>query len=385
MSPDTQTGVLERPAHLGRAQLEDRDRGLLVERDLAVHVDDRRAAGLARATCRRLRRLSWLAPCSPSSASPSRPPRPTTEGRRRAWSKRRGRKQVTRARQLASMSERTRAPNAPMYRHDRSTLPGFRGTRWVGCGRPQLGSNRSDLPVIRADVGPMGDRPRSFDLARRAEALIRWRRALSVGSASPGSWLRLVPPRRSPPPSAPVGALRAAARLSRRRLAIPRRCPAGHRRRWATFSLPGAGSTALQPACSCAEPQHGSGFATARDQCVTKTNGYRARAQLEPLVRRPDQEACADAGGDGGPRSGKAHGGFCSAPALERRTSAPPGTRRPRTLPVRMPREHVSRRPWRAIFGAWPLPQHDEHPIFGRRVRIRDRRARPFRIVPGLF
>ncbi len=51
-------------------------------------------------------------------------------------------------------------------------------------------------------------------------------------------------------------------------------------------------------------------FATARDQCVTTTNGYRARLNLKPLVRRRDQEACADAEAMADSKSGKAHGGF---------------------------------------------------------------------------
>ncbi len=51
-------------------------------------------------------------------------------------------------------------------------------------------------------------------------------------------------------------------------------------------------------------------FASARQQCVTITNGYRARLGLPPLGRRPDMEGCADAESASDGRSGKAHGAF---------------------------------------------------------------------------
>jgi len=38
----------------------------------------------------------------------------------------------------------------------------------------------------------------------------------------------------------------------------------------------------------------GQPFEAARQLCVTRTNEYRARVGVRPVVRRPDQEACVD-------------------------------------------------------------------------------------------
>ena len=41
-------------------------------------------------------------------------------------------------------------------------------------------------------------------------------------------------------------------------------------------------------------PQTADRFEAARQLCVTRTNEYRARVGVRPVVRRPDQEACVD-------------------------------------------------------------------------------------------
>ena len=51
-------------------------------------------------------------------------------------------------------------------------------------------------------------------------------------------------------------------------------------------------------------------FASARQQCVTLTNNYRARVGVPPVTRRPENESCADAEAASDSRSGQAHGAF---------------------------------------------------------------------------
>jgi hypothetical protein len=67
----------------------------------------------------------------------------------------------------------------------------------------------------------------------------------------------------------------------------------------------GATPTAVPMSTTNADP-----LDTLRARCVQRTNEYRARVSVAPVVRRPEREACADGEAQSDGANGSAHGAF---------------------------------------------------------------------------